>query len=740
MSKITEDEAIVAIDIQLTAAGWCLDPRKVGRDVFKQRAKTDDQNNALKTAKGQNRPDYVLYAHNNSDKPSVVIEARRPGKSLSNALDDAINKYANKISAPIAIASDGWRVKTWHIGRNEPLFIDGHEVEELFSPAITRDFIEDNNFNSFSKDVKLEPKELIAKFKKANDILKSEGLSAGVERFSEFANLMFLKLYLEDEYSDMSIAGFSWSDIETRQGPKLVKAIRLMFSELREKHGKLFEQTQIKNPKHMERLVELLSSFRLSSMRHDVKGIAFEHFIHSYTRGTKNDLGQYFTPRHIVRMMVHFLRPQIGEKIYDPFCGTGGMLIECFRYINQHIDTPKHKKILKENTLFGRDNASVARIAMMNMIMFGDGHTNIQRGDSFALLGETKNQYDVVITNIPFSQETDFYEGYPVVPTGQKNGDSIGVQHCLESISTTPSARAGIIVPIGFLYKSELTEERKYILENWHVDRIVELSPKCFQPYTEQQTAVLFLSRKKPETSYPYYRIHNDGYSQDAYRIALPGENDIDMAMDGVGGETMPVQTEEHARFKNISIHVRKSEIALDDIAVVTSGANNISPKTKIGDVLNGIHPIMMVADLAETHINYNLSKSRYKLTKMAVENKKPHQFGKYTTIIPVTGKASLKNHRAMLAVPAYATSTLAGIEAKQDKIHPYILFYYFLKFDIENITYDLGYPGVSPKIIKQLGIPNYTDKQQNDIIARIGDAVKLSSKLDKIHGEIEQG
>lgn len=82
----------------------------------------------------------------------------------------------------------------------------------------------------------------------------------------------------------------------------------------------------------MERLMELLSSFRLSSVRDDIKGIAFEHFIHSYTRGTNNDLGQYFTPRHIVRMMVHFLKPQIGETIHDPFCGTGGMLIECFRY------------------------------------------------------------------------------------------------------------------------------------------------------------------------------------------------------------------------------------------------------------------------------------------------------------------------------------------------------------------------------------------------------------------------
>ena len=284
--------------------------------------------------------------------------------------------------------------------------------------------------------------------------------------------------------------------------------------------------------KNMERLIEILSSFRLSSVKEDIKGLAFEHFIHSYTRGTKNDLGQYFTPRHIVRMMVHFLKPQIGEIIYDPFCGTGGMLIECFRYINQHIKAPRDKQTLRKKTLFGRDNSSVARIAMMNMIMFGDGHSNIQQGDSYGLLGETKNRYDIVITNIPFSQKTDLYEGYPVMPRGEKNGDSIAVQHCLESLKMKETSRAAIIVPIGFLYKGELSQERKYIFDKWTLERIVELSPKCFQPYTEQQTAMLLISRQPRKKTYDYYQVKNDGYSQDGYRVPLPGENDIDRAMD----------------------------------------------------------------------------------------------------------------------------------------------------------------------------------------------------------------
>ena len=730
--QITESEAISAIDIQLNACGWRLNPRESGRNVFKQQARTQEQKRKL----GGKLPDYVLYAYSDSDRPTVIIEAKRPSGSISKALRQGIERYAEKVDAPIVIATDGWRVKTWHIGRQSPLFINGREVDELFSPEMAKKFVKDHNFSSFSKDVAIDQEELITKFKKANKILKNEGFSAGIERFSEFANLMFLKLKIED---GEEIAGFSWADIEAKQGVGLLKAIKQMFKELKREHSKLFEQTKIKNPKHMEKLMELLFSFRLSSVRNDIKGIAFEHFIHSYTRGTNNDLGQYFTPRHIVRMMVHFLKPQIGETIYDPFCGTGGMLTECFRYINQHIDNPGQKQTLKEKTLFGRDNSSVARIAMMNMIMFGDGHSNIKQGDSYALLGETKHKYDIVITNIPFSQETSFYESYPVINESGKNGDSIAVQHCLGSLKETETARAGIIVPIGFLYKKELRRERKYIFENWTLERVVELSPKCFQPYTEQQTAVLLINRAKRKSVFPYYRVANDGYSQDGYRVPRSGENDIDKAMDDKGAVENPVCVEGNAPFKRLNLFVKRGHIMLGEIATITQGAGNISPKTKTVDVQDGVHPIMMVADLAKKHIDYCLDDSTYKLTDKAMEDKVPYLFSKNTILIPVTGKASLKNHRALLDLPAYATSTLVGIEAKANKIHPFCLFYFFLNFDIETLAYDLGYPGISPKIIAQIGIPNYTESEKQDIINRITNCVSLSKELNKSHrGNLE--
>ncbi len=729
--SVTESESEVAIDIQLTACGWQLDPRQPERNVYKKQARTPEQRQKLRPK----IPDYVLYAYEDSDKPTVVIEAKKPGESMPRALEQGIG-YAGKINAPIVIASDGWRVKTWHVEREQPLFLDGREVDELFSPEMARQFVLANSFSSFSKDIPLEEGELIGKFKRANDILKNEGFSAGIERFSEFANLMFLKLQIES--GNMEIAGFSWSDVENKQGGSLLRAVKGMFRELKAEHSDLFEQTRISEPKNMERLIDILSSFRLSSVKSDIKGMAFGHFIHSYTRGTKNDLGQYFTPRHIVKMMVHFLKPRIGETVYDPFCGTGGMLIECFRYINQRIESEREKRILKDETLFGRDNSSVARVAMMNMIMFGDGHSNIKRGDSYASLAETKNKYDIVITNIPFSQSTDYGEMCPVSPSGTKNGDSIGVQHCLESLKRRGAARAAVIVPIGFLYKKELAEERRHILKNWKLEKVIELSPKCFQPYTEQQTAVLLIrGGRRTDKQFFFSRVKNDGYSQDGYRIPLPGGNDVDKAMDEQGIETIRADVAGDAKFKNIALFVRKGEWKLREVANVIRGAGNISPKTKIGDVYNGKHPVMMVADLARTHIDYFLTKSAYKITDEAVDKKKPHLFSKWATLIPTTGKASLKNHRAMLGVPAYATSTLTGLEAKSERIHPFCVFYFFLGFDVEKITYDLGYPGINPSTIKEIPLPSYSDKQQKEIIARVNDAVELSRELKAKHEEI---
>jgi type I restriction enzyme M protein len=130
-----------------------------------------------------------------------------------------------------------------------------------------------------------------------------------------------------------------------------------------------------------------------------VKGEAFEYFLQQYNAGGK-DLGEYFTPRHAIRNLVAILQPRFKDKIYDPFCGTGGMLIECFKYVSERIKFDPENINILSNCFYGNEITNVARITKMNMILFGDGHNNVQQRDTFQ--HPVDNEHDLIITNIPF--------------------------------------------------------------------------------------------------------------------------------------------------------------------------------------------------------------------------------------------------------------------------------------------------------------------------------------------------
>ncbi len=119
-------------------------------------------------------------------------------------------------------------MKTWHLKHKAPLFVNDVEVDELFSVGLSSHYKLDNTYSSFVKVSRVEGGQLIKKFAKANSILKDEGLSAGIERFSVFANLMFLQMQLE---TTISIAGYSWSDLETKQGSVLLNSVKNIFGE-----------------------------------------------------------------------------------------------------------------------------------------------------------------------------------------------------------------------------------------------------------------------------------------------------------------------------------------------------------------------------------------------------------------------------------------------------------------------------------------------------------------------------
>jgi type I restriction enzyme M protein len=188
--------------------------------------------------------------------------------------------------------------------------------------------------------------DLIAVFGKTNNLLRDDGIREGVERFTEFSNILFLKLFDEIE-DDREAKGeerriekdYCWKYFCNKPDKEILNYINdTILPKLGNKYnhdGDVFPTSlKIKTSKTLKSIVDELSKLTLLDADSDIKGDAFEYFLKdSVTVG--NDLGEYYTPRHIVKLMVNLVNPKFGDKVYDPCCGTGGFLIEAFRRIRK---------------------------------------------------------------------------------------------------------------------------------------------------------------------------------------------------------------------------------------------------------------------------------------------------------------------------------------------------------------------------------------------------------------------
>ena len=515
---ILEADVRYRIDRALEFKGWVLDSTRTDRNVFFESSMPTRFRRKL----GSKRPDYTLFYDGN---PIGVIEAKKPNSNLNTALEQGL-EYADKLDAPLVFAMSGAFCKTRFLYNQKELYLNGNEVRDLLSvqEAVIYAQEKTNEVFTIPKPIIKSRNQLIQLFSDVNNLLRGEGLRAGIERFSEFANILFLKLL--SEHNDSTY----WRDVKNvpaRYRKDFINST--IYPRLKQKYGgDVITPTKIEKPETLEQIVEKLDPLLLTAVDVDIKGSAFEHFLQK-TTSTQNDLGEYFTPRHIVRAMVALVDPKLGETIYDPFCGTGGFLTEAFRYIMQtgKLSSEEMDK-LQNDTLFGREITSTAVIAKMNMVLYGDGHSGVEKKDS--LENPVDEEYDVVLTNIPFSQEATsesinrYYNGL-----ANNNSDAACLLHCFRSLR--PGGRMAVIVPEGVLSNRSLKQTRKFLSENSEICTVVKLPGGCFAPYTQSSTGIIFLRNKQRKTtsSFWFFDVRNDGFTLDAGRDPIPGESDLDI-------------------------------------------------------------------------------------------------------------------------------------------------------------------------------------------------------------------
>ncbi|MHB9291954.1 hypothetical protein Holit_01042 [Hollandina sp. SP2] len=553
MSTVTlESDTRVLIDKSLENLGWVLSGRN--RNVFLEQPKTQKEKKLL----GRKRPDYVLYAKDEHDDEHaiIVIEAKRKGERIDTALEQGIH-YAKTLDAPIVFATDGLFCKSYHTKFDRTPILNGEEVDEFLREALAIKYLASWEVNTVSPKVQYDRKELIKIFDEANNMLRGDGLRAGIERFGEFANILFLKLISETEQLKREFgkeSGFDfachWDKIKNATESTRIEYIsKTVYPRLNTLYGtEIFTPLTIRSVAILKEIMDKLDPLTLTDVDSDVKGDAFEYFLKE-SAATKNDLGEYFTPRHIVKTMVKIANPQIGEKVYDPFCGTGGFLIESFRHIwNTMARTETNENLLREQTIYGNEITNTARITKMNMILAGDGHSNIHMKDSLANPvdgteeydevhnGKTKKKhrgYDVVITNMPYSQKTKHGELYDLP---SNNGDSICVQHCMKAInSTSENGRMALVVPEGFLFRKDLSKTRELLLKNCNLQSVISLPQGVFLPYTGVKTNIIYatkvnqkLTSTQKRKDFWYFEVKSDGYTLDNHRRKLDKGSDLD--------------------------------------------------------------------------------------------------------------------------------------------------------------------------------------------------------------------
>ena len=257
-------------------------------------------------------------------------------------------------------------------------------------------------------------------------------------------------------------------------------------------------------------LVEHFSRISLGNQagQADILGQSYEYLIKKFADATNKKAGEFYTPRPIVRLMVNILDPREGESIYDPACGTGGMLLEAI----QHVRDRRGDARTLWGRLFGQEkNLTTSAIARMNLFLHGAADFQVVRGDTLRnpafFLGDNLATFDCVIANPPFSLEKWGAEVWASDPYGRnfagmppdKTGDYAWVQHMLKSLAPK-TGRMAVVLPHGALFRKGAEGNiRQRLLEMDLLEAVIGLGPNLFYGATLAACIVVFRQRKAKE-------------------------------------------------------------------------------------------------------------------------------------------------------------------------------------------------------------------------------------------------
>jgi len=312
--------------------------------------------------------------------------------------------------------------------------------------------------------------------------------------------------------------GCHWSDVRaktTNVGQAIQHALREIEKQNQRTLYGIFGDAQWSNKDRLSDallcdLIEHFSQLALTNrdVPADVLGQAYEYLIKKFADATNKKAGEFYTPRSVVRLMINILDPREGDAIYDPACGTGGMLLEAVHHVREHggnIRTLWGK-------LYGQEkNLTTSGIARINLFLHGIEDFEIVRDDTLRnpafFAGDRLATFDCVIANPPFSLERWGEELWIKDPYGRNfaglpprtSGDYAWVQHMIISMAPR-TGRMAVVLPHGVLFRMGAESEiRERIIKRDLLEAVIGLGPNLFYGTGLAACILVFRAWKLPE-------------------------------------------------------------------------------------------------------------------------------------------------------------------------------------------------------------------------------------------------
>lgn len=305
-----------------------------------------------------------------------------------------------------------------------------------------------------------------------------------------------------------------WEDIRkvtTNLGQKIQSSMRKIEAANPDSLYGIFGDTQWTNKDKLSDalLIDLIEHFSEKNLNNkkvnpNTMGDAYEFLIEKFADLSNKKAGEFYTPRSVVRLMTMILNPQEKMSIYDPACGTGGMLLEAIDYLK------KQEREYRNLKLYGNEkNLTTSAIAKINMFLHDITDFEIVRTDTLknpTFYKEDKLQkFDLVIANPPFSLKNWGREewgnderNYLGVLPPKKNGDFAWILHMLKSLKK--NGKMAVVLPQGVLFRAGAEQKlRKELVDQDYFETIIGLGPNLFYG-TLISTSIIILNKNKPES------------------------------------------------------------------------------------------------------------------------------------------------------------------------------------------------------------------------------------------------